>query len=207
MRRAFDRGDAVMFARKLPINVHADHIGECAGQRWIDTRAASRDQQHATIASQRRQLLELATSGEVGGAQAQVHDVHTIINAPADRFDQAFRRTSKRAAEQLDGEILSLRRLLLDRGRHGSAVARVVIDGTLGLRRIQENGLDMRSDVRMIHVHTAVDHYDSYAAARRARKRQLRFEERGHSRARPTRCITSQYPSGPGTHALTAGRS
>src|SRR5436305_9956783 len=100
----------------------------------------------------------------VGGAEAEVDQVHVVVEAPVDGGEEGGEIGDEGIVEDFDGEEMGLRSAVVDEGGYGGAVAETVdVGGGVGEAAGWVDGYAAGdvADVRVVGVDAAVDYGDA----------------------------------------------
>ena len=144
----------------------------------------------------RDDTLEALAVRRIERAEAQIDNLHLLLNRPFDSADDRFDVGRQRLIEDLHRIERRIRRFLADRSRHRRAVAKIVeIDFALALSA-HVNAAGYAANVRMRGIDAAINDRHAHAAPGEISKRSscegkhrkgsalplisLRYEVRGH---------------------------
>lgn len=114
----------------------------------------------------------------VGGAEAEVDQVHVVVETPVDGGEEGREIGDERIVKDFDGEEMGLRGALVDEGGYSGAVAEAVgVGGGVGVEAadwVDGYAAVYVADVGVVGVDAAVDYGDADWAVGWGRKLSLR---------------------------------
>jgi hypothetical protein len=101
----------------------------------------------------------------VGGAEAEVDQVHVVVKTPVDSGEEGREIGDERVVKDFDGEEMGLRGALVDEGGYSGAVAEAVgVGGGVGVEAadwVDGYAAGYVADVGVVGVDAAVDYGDT----------------------------------------------